>query len=102
MFFRESAAERHGISQTDFLGKPWQELGFPATFMASFTTQLQAAIKAALQDAPYTLIGVQDPLTVMELAQELHPCAITLDVMMPQLNGWQLVPRNCQSFQELS
>ena len=48
-------------------------------------------IQKALQDTPYTLIAVQDPLTVMELMQELHPCAITLDVMMPQLNGWQLL-----------
>jgi CheY-like chemotaxis protein len=23
--------------------------------------------------------------------KELHPCAITLDVMMPDLNGWQLL-----------
>jgi CheY-like chemotaxis protein len=36
-------------------------------------------------------VGVQDPLQVMQMLQELHPCAITLDVMMPQLNGWQLL-----------
>ena len=27
----------------------------------------------------------------MELVKELHPCAIMLDVMMPDLNGWQLL-----------
>ncbi len=27
----------------------------------------------------------------MELVQELHPCAITLDVMMPDVNGWQIL-----------
>jgi DNA-binding response OmpR family regulator len=27
----------------------------------------------------------------MELVQELHPCAIMLDVMMPNVNGWQLL-----------
>jgi two-component system, chemotaxis family, sensor kinase CheA len=48
-------------------------------------------IKEAMRDTPYTIIGVQDPLTVMGLVQELRPCAITLDVMMPQLNGWQLL-----------
>jgi two-component system, chemotaxis family, sensor kinase CheA len=48
-------------------------------------------IQAALQGTHYHVIGVQDPLTVMEQAQELHPCAITLDVMMPGLNGWQLL-----------
>jgi two-component system, chemotaxis family, sensor kinase CheA len=48
-------------------------------------------IKTALQDTSYTVVMVQDPLQVMELVKELHPCAITLDVMMPDLNGWQLL-----------
>ncbi len=50
-------------------------------------------IKAALKDTPYTVVGLQDSLKAMELAQELHPCAITLDVMMPDVNGWQLLHR---------
>ena len=48
-------------------------------------------IKAALKNTSYTVVGVQDPLQVMELVQELHPCAIILDVMMPDLNGWQIL-----------
>ncbi len=48
-------------------------------------------IEAALKDTPYTVVGVHDPFQVMELVQELHPCAIILDVMMPDLNGWQLL-----------
>jgi CheY-like chemotaxis protein len=48
-------------------------------------------IKAALEDTPYTVVGVQDPLQVMELVQQMHPCAITLDVMMPDVNGWQIL-----------
>jgi CheY-like chemotaxis protein len=48
-------------------------------------------IKAALQDTPYTVVGLQDSLQTMELVQELHPCAILLDVMMPDVNGWQLL-----------
>ena len=48
-------------------------------------------IKAALKDTPYTVVGLQDSLQAMELVQELHPCAIMLDVMMPKLNGWQLL-----------
>lgn len=50
-----------------------------------------ALIKAALRDTPYTVVGLQDPLRVLDLVQELHPCAIVLDVMMPHLNGWQLL-----------
>jgi two-component system, chemotaxis family, sensor kinase CheA len=48
-------------------------------------------IKTALQDTSYTIVTTQDPLQAMELVKELHPCAITLDVMMPDLNGWQLL-----------
>jgi len=48
-------------------------------------------IKTALQDMSYTVVGEQDPLKVMELVQEMRPCAITLDVMMPGLNGWQIL-----------
>jgi CheY-like chemotaxis protein/two-component sensor histidine kinase len=50
-------------------------------------------ITEALKDTPYTVVGLQDPLQAMEKAQELHPCAILLDVMMPDLNGWQLLHR---------
>jgi two-component system chemotaxis sensor kinase CheA len=48
-------------------------------------------IKAALKDTPYTVVGLQDSLQAMALVQELHPCAIMLDVMMPDANGWQLL-----------
>ena len=50
-----------------------------------------ALVKAALQDTPFTVVGTQEPLQVLELVQELQPCAIILDVMMPQLNGWQIL-----------
>lgn len=50
-----------------------------------------ALVKAALQDTPFSVVGVQAPLQVMELVQETCPCAIILDVMMPQLNGWQIL-----------
>jgi two-component system, chemotaxis family, sensor kinase CheA len=48
-------------------------------------------IKNALQNTPYRVVGVQDPLRVMHLVLEMHPCAITLDVMMPDVNGWQIL-----------
>jgi signal transduction histidine kinase/CHASE3 domain sensor protein/ActR/RegA family two-component response regulator len=48
-------------------------------------------VRVALQNTPFEVVGVQDPLKVMETVQQLRPCAITLDVMMPNLNGWQLL-----------
>ena len=50
-----------------------------------------ALITASLQDTPYRVVGALDPLKVMQLVQELHPCAITLDVKMPDVNGWQIL-----------
>ncbi len=48
-------------------------------------------IKTILKDTSFMTIGVRDPLRVMERVQALHPCAIMLDVMMPDLNGWQIL-----------
>lgn len=44
-----------------------------------------------MEDTPFDVVGLQDPLQALAMAQELRPCAITLDVMMPNLNGWQLL-----------
>ncbi len=48
-------------------------------------------IKAALRNTPFTVVGMQAPLQVMEQVQEMRPCAIILDVMMPDLNGWEIL-----------
>ena len=50
-------------------------------------------IKAAFKNTSYQVVGVTDPTKVMESIQEVRPCAITLDVMMPLLNGWQILYR---------
>jgi PAS domain S-box-containing protein len=50
-----------------------------------------ALLKHALRDMLYTVVGVQDPLTVIEQVQIIHPSIITLDVMMLHCNGWQLL-----------
>ncbi len=50
-------------------------------------------IKAAFKNTPYKIVGVTDPSKVMPSIQKLRPCAITLDVMMPKLNGWQILHR---------
>jgi CheY-like chemotaxis protein len=50
-------------------------------------------INAAFKNTPYKVVGLTDPLQLMGLIQEVRPCAITLDVMMPTLNGWQILHR---------
>jgi CheY-like chemotaxis protein len=44
-----------------------------------------------VQDRPYRLIGVQEPQQALAMAVELQPRLIVLDVMMPQLDGWELL-----------
>ena len=48
-------------------------------------------IDAALEGSSYRVVSVSDPTKVMRMIDELQPSAITLDVMMPDMNGWQLL-----------
>ncbi|GHO46354.1 response regulator [Ktedonospora formicarum] len=48
-------------------------------------------ITASLEQTPYRVVGVQDPAQAVAVIQELKPNAITLDIMMPQINGWQIL-----------
>ncbi len=48
-------------------------------------------ITAALEQSPYRVVGVQDSTQALSVVQKLQPKAITLDVMMPKMNGWQIL-----------
>ncbi|MBI4926210.1 MAG: response regulator, partial [Anaerolineae bacterium] len=39
----------------------------------------------------YQVIAHTNPRTAVQAAKELHPFAITLDVMMPEVDGWQVM-----------
>lgn len=39
----------------------------------------------------YQVIAVTDPYQALERARQLHPAAITLDIMMPGQDGWQVL-----------
>lgn len=41
----------------------------------------------------YRLVGEQDPQAVLDLAVRIAPAAILLDVMMPGIDGWELLGR---------
>ena len=44
-----------------------------------------------LNSQGYEVVPVHDPTRAVEMAIELQPYAITLDVMMPSKNGWQVM-----------
>ncbi len=48
-------------------------------------------INNALEDSPYKVVGINDSTKAVEMAQRLQPVAVTLDVMMPEVNGWQIL-----------
>lgn len=48
-------------------------------------------IDTALENSHYRVVSISDPTKAMEMVQMLHPSAVTLDVMMPQMNGWQVL-----------
>jgi CheY-like chemotaxis protein len=44
-----------------------------------------------LQGTPFLLYGIRDPEQVISKAVELHPRLIILDVMMPEVDGWEVL-----------
>ncbi len=48
-------------------------------------------INNALENSPYKVVGVNDSTKAVEMVQMLQPVAVTLDVMMPEVNGWQIL-----------
>lgn len=44
-----------------------------------------------VQDSPFHLVGVTEPREAVAMAASLQPCAIVLDVMMPGIDGWELL-----------
>ena len=47
--------------------------------------------KRYLSQSTILPIGVEQPQEAIKLARHLHPALITLDVMMPQIDGWELL-----------
>lgn len=48
-------------------------------------------INSALENSSYHVIGVNNSSKAVEIVQKLQPTAVTLDVMMPEVNGWQIL-----------
>ena len=48
-------------------------------------------INNALENSQYKVVGINDSTKAVEMIQRLQPVAVTLDVMMPEVNGWQIL-----------
>jgi CheY-like chemotaxis protein len=54
---------------------------------------LRDLLERYLSGLPCRLIGVGSATEGLRLAQELGPAAIVLDIMMPQMDGWEVLQR---------
>jgi len=50
-------------------------------------------IERYLSNSRYRFVGASDPGQALRMAEEVAPRAIVLDVMLPQMDGWELLGR---------
>jgi CheY-like chemotaxis protein/nitrogen-specific signal transduction histidine kinase len=53
--------------------------------------EMIALLRESLAPAHFRVVGARSGDHGMELARKLHPLAITLDIMMPEKDGWQVL-----------
>ena len=49
-------------------------------------------IQSQLASSGYEVVLCDQPQIAVEMAAELQPCAVTLDIVMKPVNGWQVLP----------
>lgn len=53
--------------------------------------QIISLYERYLKPQGYQVVPVNSPATAHDAAKRLHPYAITLDIMMPEIDGWQIL-----------
>ena len=67
-----------------------QELG---VLVIDDNTDALQLCRRYLEGSRYTFIGARDPQQALSLAQQLSPKIIVLDVMLPEMDGWEVLER---------
>lgn len=76
------------------LTRLWLTLPRAAQLVVMVVDDQAAAIqmfRRYLSQSGVHVVGVQNPEQTLALASQLQPCVITLDVMMPTMDGWELL-----------
>ncbi|WP_340818679.1 response regulator [Methanolobus sp. WCC4] len=63
----------------------------PLVLVVEDESSSQEILAITLQDAGYDVKFASDGKEALELARELQPFAITLDIMMPKIDGWDVL-----------
>jgi two-component system chemotaxis sensor kinase CheA len=84
----------HSPDDSSFQGEQEKKSGEDEKYMVlaiDDNSDVLNLIDSVLENSAYKVVGMNDPTRAVSLVQQLHPDAITLDVMMPQMNGWQVL-----------
>ncbi len=68
-----------------------QELGKKLVISIDDDLDVVDLIQHALEGTSYYGVGLSEPTRALSVITRLKPFAVTLDVMMPQSNGWQVL-----------
>ncbi len=85
------------VAQEQGIHSPFRaQLGLPAIEEATVlivddNADALQLLERYLEGTPYSCVGSTDPRQILTLAQQLRPRAIVLDVMMPGMDGWELL-----------
>ena len=69
------------------MSKPNSEV---RVLVAEDDLEIAALLRTTIEGAGFQLTMVHDGESALNQAIELHPDVIVLDVMMPQMNGWEV------------
>lgn len=65
----------------------------PAILVIDDNADSLQLLERYLSDTPYGFYGVRDPQQALALAAEHPPAIIVLDIMLPEVDGWELLGR---------
>jgi CheY-like chemotaxis protein len=83
--------ERRGSSLVASLALPAQEQ-IPVLFVDDNADALQL-LRRYTSGTRYRAITLVEPANMLQMAEAQEPAAIVLDVMMPEVDGWELIGR---------
>ena len=84
---REVAATQDGLARS----RSEASLEAPLILVVDDDRTVREVIKRFLERAGYAVVTASDGHEGLRLARELGPAAITLDVLMPNLDGWTVL-----------